>query len=207
MKANKNYHSFSRSFAHQNSVNEAVILKFIAAKVRSSNNIKDDKQWYFGPIKDIAKKIPAISSSAIDANLVKMEKKGHVEFGNGNKLSFDRTRWYHVPEPFVNDVENDLITFDIRVAQDHGIPTAAIYHNLRYWLQTQMRKTKGIDVTQEMSPTKLAGVLPFSQAGIKKALAHLVEKGLIIKTSATKPEYTLPHDALQALRLETKLRE
>lgn len=207
MKPSSNYHSFSRTFAREHSVNEAVILKFVAAKVRKSNNIQDEKPWYYNPISKIAEMIPAISAAAIDANLVKMEKKGLVEFGNFNKMPQDRTRWYHVPKPFVKDVEKDLITFDVRIAMKQGIPASVIYHNLKYWLQTELAKTKGTDVAHEMSPTKLKEILPFSEAAIKKALAKLVKDNLILKTSATKPEYTLPQDELNALRLESKLRE
>ena len=203
---NKKIHSFSRPFAKEHSVNEAAILKFIAYKVRENGNEREGRLWYYGSIKDIAASIPYISASAIDANLVKMEKKGLVEFSKYNKWPEDRTRWYHVPQPFIDDVEKKTLKFNSDVAVNHGIPAAVILENLRYWLRRKLKKSTGIEVSHEMSPTKLKTVMPFSEAAIKKALADLVKAEVIVKTSATKPEYSLPPDEMMALRLTVKLK-
>jgi DNA-binding HxlR family transcriptional regulator len=48
--------------------------------------------------------------------------------------------------------------------------------------------------------------LPFSESTIKATLKTLVEKGVILKTSKTKPEYTLPPNEMMDLRREAKLK-
>ncbi len=199
-------HSFSRSFAQDHSVNEAVILKYVAYKVGRSKNWQDEKQWYYGSIKELQEKIPYISSSAIDANIRKMGTTPLLEIGNYNHWKQDRTRWFHVPKETRNEVESDLIKFDHEDAVHHGIPAAVLLLNLRYWIMRKLKKSQDTNVVHEMSPAALSNLLPYSESTIKATLKTLVEKGVILKTSTTKPEYTLPPNEMQDLRREAKLK-
>jgi len=210
----RKYPSFSRSFARDHSVNAAVILKYLAYKVRRSNNWHDEKQWYYGSTKALQKQFPYISASAIDANIRKMGKTSMLEIGNYNLWTQDKTRWFHVPKEFRNAVESDLIKFDSDDAGYHGITAAVLLHNLRYWIRRKLKKSQDTDVVHEMSPSALSkikpttgrSILPFSESTIKATLKTLVEKGVILKTSETKPEYTLPPSEMQELRREAKLK-
>lgn len=199
-------HSFSRSFAQDHSVKEAVILKYVAYKVCRSNNWRDEKQWYYGSTKELQEKLPYISSSAIDANIRKMGETPMLEIGNYNHWNQDRTRWFHVPKEYQNAATSDLISFDSDDAVHHGIPAAVLLFNLRYFIKLKLRKSQDTNVVHEMSPAALSNLLPFSESTIKATLNALVEKGVILKTSETKPEYILPPSEMQDLRREAKLK-
>ncbi len=211
----RKYPSFSRSFAQDHSVNEAVILKYLAYKVNRSNNWRDDKQWYFGSTKALQKQFPYISASAIDANIRKMGKKPILEIGNYNPWKQDRTRWFHVPKVTRDEVfKGKMIRFESDDAVHHGITAAVLLHNLRHNLKKELKKSDDTNVAHEMSPAALSKIqpktgmsfLPFSESTIKATLKALVEKGVILKTFITKPEYTLPPIEMQDLRREAKLK-
>lgn len=210
----RKFPSFSRSFAQEHTVNEAVILKYLAYKVGRSKNWHDEKQWYYGSTKELQEKMPYISSSAIDANIRKMGKTPMLEIGNYNPWSQDRTRWFHVPKEARNALESDTITFNSDDAVHHGITAAVLLHNLRHNLKKELKKSQDTDVAHEMSPAALSkiqpktgrSILPFSESTIKATLKTLVEKGVILKTSKTKPEYTLPPSEMMDLRREAKLK-
>lgn len=210
----RKFPSFSRSFAQEHTVTEAVILKHLAYKVGRSKNWRDDKQWFYESTKELQKKFPYFSSSAIDANIRKMGKKPILEIGNYNPWKQDRTRWFHVPKEFRNAVESDTITFNSDDAVHHKITAAVLLHNLRHNLKRKLKKSEGTNVVHEMSPAVLSkikpttgrSILPFSESTIKATLKTLVEKGVILKTSTTKPEYTLPPSEMQDLRREAKLK-
>jgi hypothetical protein len=202
----RKFPSFSRSFAQEHTVNEAVILKYLAYKVGRSNNWREEKQWYYGSTKELQQKIPYISSSAIDANIRKMGKKPILEIGNHNKWRQDKTRWFHVPKEARNAVASDLISFDSDDAFQHGITAAVLLFNLRYWIRRKLKKSQDTNVVHEMSPAALSNLLPYSESTIKAKLKTLVDKKVILKTSTTKPEYTLPPSEMQDLRREAKLK-
>ncbi len=210
----RKFPSFSRSFAQEHTVNEAVILKYLAYKVGRSKNWRDEKKWYYGSTKALQKQFPYFSSSAIDANIRRMGEKPVLEIGNFNPWTQDRTRWFHVPKEFRNAVESDTIAFNSDDAVHHGITAAVLLHNLRYNLKEKLKKSQDANVVHEMSPAALSkiqpkkgrSILPFSESTIKATLKALVEKGVILKTSTTKPEYTLPPSEMQDLRREAKLK-
>ena len=197
--------SFSRTFARNNSVNEAIILKYLGYKTRKSTNERDGRKWYYASTKGLAKQFPYLSPSAIDTNIRKMDAKCKLEVSNYNRMLIDRTRWFSVTAPAIDDVERHLIKFDQAVAVKHGVTAAVLMFNLEYWIKRKLKKANGAEVNHVMSPALLATIQPFSASTIKDNLHYLVTEGLIIKTSPTKPEYTLPPDRLLALRREAKL--
>ena len=199
--------SFSRTFARETSANEAIIMKFLAYKTRRSTNLRDELMWYYASTKELASKFPFISASAIDANIRKLHESGKLMVANHNKWTRDRTRWFSVTAPTIDDVERDLIKFDEAVAVKHGVTAAVLMFNLEHWIKRKLKKSTGTDVSHMMSPTALGDLLPFSASTIKSSLDYLVTKGMIIKTSTTKPEYTLPPDRILALRREAMLRK
>jgi hypothetical protein len=193
----RKFPSFSRSFAQEYTVNEAVILKYLAYKVGRSKNWHDGKQWYYGSTKALQKQFPYISASAIDANIRKMGKTSALEIGNHNHWKQDRTRWFHVPKVTRDEVfKGKMIRFDADDAKRHGITAAVLLQNVRYHLKKKLRKSQDTDVAHEMSPAALSkikpttgrSILPFSESTIKATLKALVEKGVILKVSKTKPE-------------------
>jgi hypothetical protein len=152
-------HSFSKTLADVHGISEAIVLKFLAHKTRKSSNVKDDKQWYYGSLDALTEKCPYLGRSTIDDAVKGLAVKGMVEIGNYNKLPFDRTRWYHVPEYYWEAVEELKISFHAEDAEAHGVSAAVVMFNLEYWLKKKLKVGK---VTHAMSPEKLAKHLPFN---------------------------------------------
>jgi len=192
-------HYFSRKFAEEHGVKEAIVLKFLAHKVRRSKNVRNDKKWFFDPIRELAHRYPYIPKSTMDKILKRLESKKLLEIDNFNRRRYDRTGWYTVPQDALDAVEKrPLIKVDVEVANELGIPAGVLIENLRYWVETKAKKRKKGDTTavyHEMSPARLAIDLPcFAPSTIKRALKALVESSVprIVKHPTLKATYTLP---------------
>ena len=129
-----------------------------------------------------------------------------LKIGNYNKWKQDKTRWFHVPKPTSDEVEKDTVCFVPDDACRHGIKAAVLLYNLRYWIKIKLKRSQDTDVVHEMSPAALSKVLPFPESTIKATLKKLVKNKAILKTSNTKPEYTLHPSEMQELRREAKLK-
>lgn len=193
-----NVHSFSRSFAKDHGATAAVLMKFLAYKVRRSKNRRDEKFWFFNSARKIAAKLPYFSASTISAQVKALEKKGLLEIGNYNKWKQDRTQWFHVTEEVAQQVKADLISFDANVAREHGVLAAVLHYNLFYFIRLKVKK-KVKAPQKSMSPKLLATLLPFCESAIKKALKKLVGGGLIGKCKGSRATYTLPQADLVTL--------
>ncbi|MBI5821360.1 MAG: hypothetical protein HZA88_20525 [Verrucomicrobia bacterium] len=193
-----NLHYFSRKFAEEHGVKEAIVLKFLAHKVRRSKNVRNDKKWFFDPIRELAHRYPYIPKSTMDKILKRLESKKLLEIDNFNRRGYDRTGWYTVPQDALDAVEKrPLIKVDVEVANELGIPAGVLIENLRFWVQQKAKKRKRGDTTtiyHEMSPARLAIDLPcFDLSTIKRALKSLVKSSVprIVKHPTLKALYTL----------------
>ncbi|MCP9773962.1 hypothetical protein KBY66_15340 [Synechococcus sp. Tobar12-5m-g] len=195
-------HSFSKTLADVHGISEAIVLKFLAHKTRKSSNVKDDKQWYYGSLDALTEKCPYLGRSTIDDAVKSLAAKGMVEIGNYNKLPFDRTRWYHVPEYYWEAVEELKISFHAADAEVHGVSAAVVMFNLEYWLKKKLKVGK---VTHAMSPEKLATHLPFKASTIKSTLSKLVDADAVIKVAGIRSEYAFPPDRMRTLQQKARL--
>ncbi len=173
-------HSFSDSFARLHGVKEAIILKFLAHKVRKSKKLHDGKKWHYDTLDELAKRFPYMSRSTLHEVLKRMAKDGLVEIGNYNRRKYDRTQWFTVPEKYMDAVEEDPRYFNVAVAESHGIAEAVLLANLDYWGRYKIWNTIQ-DIWQPMIPSVLAEIIPFSKSAIRRALKHLQKTELIIQ--------------------------
>lgn len=192
-------HYFSLEFAAQHGVKEAIVLKFLAHKVRLSKNVRNDKKWFFNPIREVTKRYPYIPKSTMDKLLKRLKADDLVEIGNYNRRGYDRTGWYTVPQEVMDAVEKGkLIRVGVKIAAELGIAAGVLIENLRYWIKRKAAKRKKGDastVYHKMSPAGLAMDLPcFDQSTIKRALKALAETPVprIVKHPTLKATYTLP---------------
>lgn len=193
------HHYFSLEFAVKHGVPEAIVAKFIAHKVRCSKNVRNDKKWFFDPIRELAGRYPYIPKSTMDKILKRMETKKLIEIDSFNRRGYDRTGWYTMSLETMDAVEKGKrITVDVRVAAEFGIPAGVLIENLRFWINKKAEKRKQGDTTtiyHEMSPARLAIDLPcFDLSTIKRALKALAESPAphIVKHPTLKATYTLP---------------
>jgi predicted transcriptional regulator len=195
-------HSFSRTFAQLHSINEAIVLKHLAYKTQKSTNWKDDRQWYYDTTDTLMKKWPYLGRSTIDDVVKKLARKGMVIIGNYNKRTYDRTRWFHVPEAHWKVVEEEKINFLSSDAETHGVVAAVLMWNLEYWLN---KKLKVGQETHSLNPEKLAEHLPFKASTIKSTLSGLVKSGALIKVPGKRSEYVFPPDRMRSLQTKARL--
>jgi hypothetical protein len=168
-------HSFNGQLADRLGITDAIILKYMAARTRMSQNVRAGKHWFYMTGDDLAQKFPYISKSGVEKAIERLKAKACVEIGNYNKLSFDKTRWFHVPLDYQDATEEKPIVFEVADAVAYGVPAAVLLHNYRYHAEKNGPQ-------HSMSPAALNQYLPFlSQSTIKRALQKLRNANLIPK--------------------------
>lgn len=190
-------HYFSLPFAREHGVAEAIVLRFLAHKVRraaarkSRKTFQDGKYWFFDPIRELAERYSYIPKSTMADILKRLKAKKLIEVGNYNKRDFDRTGWYSVPQEVMDAAEKGpLIRVDQDVARRLGIPAGVLMAHFRFKLLKKHRGKQRPHVS--ISPAALAELLPFSSKTIKRTLDKLLEKGLIVKHPDSGLLFTLP---------------
>lgn len=185
---------FSRKLAKKHGVAEAVVLRFIAHKVRQAitakRNLHRDKFWYYESIRNLTEnQLPWFAPATLADILTRLKKKGLIEVGRFNKWHVDRTAWYSMPQAALDAAEEDVIYFDEIVAIEFGFCEAVLIENVRFLLRERDGFPGFFPV--KVSPTNLAKLLPFSESTIRRALEQLVEAQLLKQDEESTNYYTL----------------
>ncbi len=102
-------HSFYIEEAELHGVEKAIILynlRFWLEKNKANNkNLHDGYYWTYNSAKAFALLFPYFTASKIHRLLKQMEDDGLVVAGNYNKVAYDRTKWYSLPEFSVSDLD------------------------------------------------------------------------------------------------------
>lgn len=195
---NMSDHSFSRTFAKKHSINEAIVLELLAFKTQASNNVRENKQWFYDTTDELHKKLPFLGRSTIDDVVRRLQKKKLLLVRNYNKASFDKTRWFHVPKRCWKALNHEKVWFRPSDAETHGVPAALLMFNLEYWLGKTMEAKAGF--THEMSPEALATGLPLTASNIKATLTKLVKENVLVKIPGKKSEYAFDADRMREIQ-------
>jgi len=179
---------FSRTYARKHGDKAAVVVRFLAHHVNraieADRNSRDGKHWYFNSLSELASKLPYIPRSTLSDILEKLAKDNQIEVGTFNKLGFDKTTWYTVPQAVRDAAEEDVIYFDAAVAtQLKRICEAVLYQNIRHF--EQKKKCSSV----KLSPTTLSRILPYSSQQIARALRNLVKAELIARDERAASHY------------------
>lgn len=183
-------HSFNGQLAQQLGITDAIVLKYMAARTRTSTNVRAGKKWFYMTGDELAMKFPYLSKSGVEKAIKRLRAEGHIEIAKYNKLPFDMTRWFHVPQEYQDASEEKPIVFDVDVAVAHGVPAAVLLHNYRY-------HTEKNGSGHRMSPAALNQYLPFlSKPTIKRVLKNLRAANLIPqnRVGASKTELVAESD-------------
>lgn len=107
------YHSFSIDDAKEHGVEKAIILnnlRFWLEKNKANDkNAYEGFYWTYNSARAFAKLFPYFTPSKISRLLKQMETDGLILTGNYNKHTYDRTKWYSLPEYSI--VEKDETHF------------------------------------------------------------------------------------------------
>lgn len=104
-------HSFYIEEAEKHGVEKAVILynlRFWLEKNKANDTNKHDGYyWTYNSVEAFAKLFPYLSKHKISRILKQLETDGYILTGHYNQKSYDRTKWYTLPEFAVETPEND----------------------------------------------------------------------------------------------------
>ena len=116
---------FSRKVANKYGVSEAIVLRFLAHKVREAaaadRNYHNGFHWYYESVNKLISRLPYFRKSTLADVLGRLEQKGLIHSGRFNKWKRDRTKWYTMTESVMDGAEDDVIYFDEAVAIRQGI--------------------------------------------------------------------------------------
>ncbi len=182
-------HSYSRHVAKDHGDTAALLLGYIGHKIAHSQQVHNNRTWYFETLDDLAKRYPYLSRSAIHNTLEQLTTdNGPLITGNYNKRGYDRTTWY----AFRNrDIERQLqlnpVYFKVADAVEYGLVEAILLNNLRHWI-LKHRETDPSYHRHKLSPQALAKHLPYTKSTIQRALKRLTEtdpKVLLVYPAST----------------------
>ena len=175
-------YSFSRALANRVGIIPAMILKFIAHKVYTLRNERDNKFWYYGTYREIAKQYPFLSESSVNRaiELLASEEQKLLIIGSHNRRKGDKTRWFSVTEEVRNLCEADLIYFDPKDANIVGLKAAIVFYHLNYTFKNKPDLLKE-GVWLKIWPSDLAAHQPLSPLEAHSALRQLALAGYLLK--------------------------
>ena len=105
--------SFNPIIAEQYGVDEAVFIQnvYFWIEKNQSENIEffDGEQWLYCSVADFSKKLPFWTTRQIERMIKKLENEGALKIGKFNKNSYDRTRWFSLPEKIKMIYKNSVI--------------------------------------------------------------------------------------------------
>jgi DNA-binding transcriptional regulator YhcF (GntR family) len=179
-------HSFSRAIAQEHGEKAAVLLQYLAHHVSKSKNVHGGRKWFYKTLDDLAAVFPYLKRSTIHDALALLKGKRVLRIGDFNKKGYDRTCWYAFEDDNVRKQAQSLkpAYFQVEDAVKYGIVAAVLLGNLEHWIR-ENRKTDPGYTWHSVSPRELARHLPFPKTTLQRALADLVENGVI---KAKEPE-------------------
>jgi len=185
---------FSRKLARRHGVPEAIVIRFIAYKVRQAKdaerNKHRDKFWYYEPLRKMTEnQLPYFPPATLADIIGRLKKKGLVEIDRFNKWKIDKTAWYTMTQANVDAAEEDIIYFDETIAITLGFCEAVLIENVRYMLRERPGFPGCFPV--RVSAAGLARVLPFSESTIRRGLENLEKAKFIKQDEESSSFYTL----------------
>lgn len=162
--------------------NAAIVLRYLAIKVRDHGKKNDGKKWVRVNLDWICSQYPYLGRSTVDECVQRLVEIGACEAKNMNSYfgrpKYDRTRSYHVPVKWMNAAEEEIRYFDSALATEIGVPAATIYRNFMHWIEECREKEQPEHV--QLAPAVIETLQPFDKSTIKRAIATLKTKGMIV---------------------------
>ena len=172
-------HSLSNTVAGRLGCPAGLLLKYLDYVIRKKGKEKDGRKWYRVTLDHLAEKFPYLSRTCIEETLKKLTagEKSPLLVRNDNYHGYDRTCNYAFRDQKLGaESAAKLRYFQPDDAGKHGIPTALLLHNLRYWAG---HKDAAADGWQVLKLKELAEALPLTTKQIRDALKSLVAKGVL----------------------------
>lgn len=92
--------NFDTDIAKEVGTDAAIIFSniefWVGTNKANKQNFFDGKYWMYNSTKAFSELFDYLSESQIKTCLSKLEKSNYIEYGNYNKSSYDRTKWYAI---------------------------------------------------------------------------------------------------------------
>ncbi len=178
--ASHQVHSFSRTLAKQYGVNAAIVIAYLANRIKAVEEKRKDNRGFFISIRGLAEHYPYLGPSAVAHAIATLRREGVLRGENHNQKKYDRTLWYSFVDPEMQKNGHwDPIKFNVHDAIKYGgVAEAVILGNIIHWVRFNRKSEPGY-TWHRFSSHKLARHLPFSQRTISRALKNLVNKGAV----------------------------
>lgn len=187
-------HGYSPAVARKYGIPAALVLRYLSFRASKSKRVEDGIQWHSQSIAEIASHYPYLSASTVHAAL----KRVPQDFLGRRRRKDRRTRAisteYAFPDAeFRQEVNGRPIYFKPEHAQRFGIHAAVVLHSLQHAIRVRRYQRMEYHF-HPVSLTDMAEALGISRASVARALATLVEGGMLQKHSQSAgrfPEYAL----------------
>lgn len=116
--------NFDTLIAKEIGTDSAIIFSniefWVATNKANQKNFFDGNYWTYNSIKAFCELFDWLTESQIKTCLTKLEKYGYIHSGNYNKVSYDRTKWYSIPEKTTigENSQMDLLNIDNRINEN-----------------------------------------------------------------------------------------
>ncbi|MEI6193653.1 MAG: hypothetical protein WCS42_04910 [Verrucomicrobiota bacterium] len=178
-------HAFSRQLAKEHGIPAAILLAFLAHRIKSVEEARKDQRGYFTSVKVMAKHYPYLTPSIISYALTKLRKKEVLLTDSHNRKAYDRTLWYRFADPKVQQLAlEDPIRFNVEIATRSGVEAAVILQNLDYWIR-ENQKTDNRYIWHRVSPPEMAKHVPLSERTIRRVLEQLFKDHVLDRKPAS----------------------
>ena len=166
--------SLPRTVAAEYGLAAAVVMKYLAHRIRTSGVERNGRRWLRVNLEHLAEIFPYFSRSCLADTLKKFSTGAtaplliHQENGRG----YDRTNNYAFADPqLAAQTRTHPRYFDPQEALEYGLPAALILHSLRYW-EGKRKPTESRWRT--LQPGEIVKQLPLSSKQVRDALKKLV---------------------------------
>jgi hypothetical protein len=175
-------HAVSRQLIKEHGLRAAILLGFIARKIRKSKNVKEDVKWYYESSAGLHKHFPYITRSTINEATAKLAEDGALRIGCHNKWPrLDKTQWFTFAKQGSKlGTEKDQVWFHVKTATRYGIVAAILIENIMYWFNKAITEGRVYD-WHTFSCKQMTTHLPFSEKEMHSALARLVKANVLEK--------------------------
>lgn len=193
-------HSFNFEIADSMGAEQALILRYMARKMKSITEVIQGPQWCKTTINELAEEFRYIDPAAFVDHTRKLAHAGYIEIRDGEGKPDNPEILFWVVDRYFKAADSDLVSFDPDDAERFGLVEAVLIHDIEASLKQTLQKGRAMHAGCIMSLATMAGNFPWPKAKIKAALEHLKDEKRIIQPRHPWAMYTVIDDRMAELR-------
>jgi hypothetical protein len=166
-------HCLSRTLAKKQGINAAILMAYLANRIEAVQSARKDQLGFYTSVNKLSLHYPYLTTHIISYTLSQLRVKEVIKAERHNRLAGDKTLWYTFVAPGVQRMAlDDLVKFDVGVAQHYGVEAALILANIKYWIAENEKKDSAFGWLR-VSARELSRHLPIPARTIRRVLQKL----------------------------------